>query len=202
MIVLNQISQEENYSHSLFVTYPRTVQITCGVYDNVVDMHNMCVMISQNINKTELTNVYGGKTPWGFFNDKPEFTRFIDYLVDKHKNTNSFFNKQNWYDKKIEFDSWGNEIKKGDSVAMHIHKEYHLILYLTEGAPLILPELKITIQPKIGSYYLFPPYVLHGVDKVEKDEKTRYCLVSNLIEKNDWKKTKWLKEELDAREKK
>jgi hypothetical protein len=43
---------------------------------------------------------------------------------------------------------------------------------------------------------------LHGVDKVEKDEKTRYCLVSNLIEKNDWKKTKWLKEELDAREKK
>jgi len=202
MIVLNQISQNENYSHSLFVTYPRTVQISCGVYDNLVDMHNMCVMISQNINKTELTNVYGGKTPWGFFNDKPEFIRFIDYLVDKHKNTNSFFDKKNWYDKKIEFDSWGNEIKKGDSVMMHIHKEYHLILYLTEGAPLILPELKITIQPKIGSYYLFPPYILHGVDKVEKDEKTRYCLVSNLIEKNDWKKTKWLKEELDAREKK
>ena len=88
MITLDEIKQEENFSHSMVVTYPRTIQISHGVYDNVVDMMNMCTMIAQNLDTTELTNVYGGKTPWGFFNDKPEFTRFIDYVVNKHQNSN------------------------------------------------------------------------------------------------------------------
>jgi len=194
MIILDEIKQEENFSHSIIVTYPRTIQISHGVYDNIVDMMNMCTMIAQNLNATELTNVYGGKTSWGFFNDKPEFKRFIDYVVNKHQNSNPFFNKNNWYDKKISYDSWGNEIKKGDSVVMHTHKDYHLILYLTEGAPLVLPELKITIMPKRGAYYIFPPNVLHGVGKVEEETKTRYCLVSNLIEVPDWQLKKKLKE--------
>jgi hypothetical protein len=202
MITLDEIKQEENFSHSIIVTYPRTVQISHGVYDNVVDMHNMCTMISQNIGKEELTNVYGGKTPWAFFNDKPEFTRFIDYVVNKHQNSNPFFNKQNWCNKNLSFDSWGNEIKKGDSVAMHIHEHHHLILYLTEGAPLILPELKMTIHPKKGHYYIFPPHILHGVDKIEKESNTRYCLVTNIIENADWKRNKLIKEIRDAREKK
>jgi hypothetical protein len=159
-------------------------------------------MISQNLDTSELTNVYGGKTAWGFFNDKPEFTRFIDYVVNKHQNSNQFFNKNNWYNKKISFDSWGNEIKKGDSVQMHSHKDHHLILYLTEGAPLVLPELKMTIYPKKGSYYLFPPNILHGVPKVEEDSKTRYCLVTNIVESSNWKNFKLIKEETDAREKK
>ena len=194
MIILDEIKQEENFSHSIIVTYPRTIQISHGVYDNIVDMMNMCTMIAQNLNATELTNVYGGKTSWGFFNDKPEFKRFIDYVVNKHQNSNPFFNKNNWYDKKISYDSWGNEIKKGDSVVMHTHKDYHLILYLTEGAPLVLPEFKITIMPKRGAYYIFPPNVLHGVGKVEEETKTRYCLVSNLIEVPDWQLKKKLKE--------
>ena len=202
MIILDEIKQEENFSHSIIVTYPRTIQISHGVYDNIVDMMNMCTMIAQNLNATELTNVYGGKTSWGFFNDKPEFKRFIDYVVNKHQNSNPFFNKNNWYDKKISYDSWGNEIKKGDSVVMHTHKDYHLILYLTEGAPLVLPELKMTIMPKRGAYYIFPPNVLHGVGKVEEDSKTRYCLVTNIIEDADWKKNKSIKEITDAREKK
>jgi hypothetical protein len=194
MIILDEIKQEENYSHSLFVTYPRTVQISHGVYDNVVDMHNMCMMISQNLNTTELTNVYGGKTSFGFFNDKSEFTRFIDYVVQKHQTSNPFFEKQNWYNKNISFDSWGNEIKKGDSVKMHTHSHYHLILYLTEGAPLILPELKMSILPKKGHYYIFPPYILHGVDKIEDENKKRYCLVTNIIENPNWKKNKIIEE--------
>jgi hypothetical protein len=202
MIILDEIKQEENFSHSMIVTYPKTIQISHGVYDNVIDMHNMCTMISQNIAKDELTNVYGGKTPWKFFNDKPEFTRFIEYIVSKHQNSNSFFNKQNWYSRNIDFDSWGNELKKGDSVNYHVHKHYHIILYLTEGNPLILPELKMTIMPKRGAYYIFPPNVLHGVPKIEEDGKTRYCLVSNIIEGEDWKKNKLIKEAIDAREKK
>jgi len=199
MIILDEIKQEENYSHNLFVTYPKTIQISHGVYDNVIDMMNMCTMIAQNLDTTELTNVYGGKTPWGFFNNKPEFTRFIDYVFNKHQNSNPFFNKQNWYNKNISFDSWGNEIKKGDSVAMHTHKDHHLILYLTEGAPLILPELKMTIHPKKGHYYIFPPYISHGVPKVEEDGKTRYCLVTNILDNADWKKNKRIKEKLDAK---
>ena len=85
---------------------------------------------------------------------------------------------------------------------MHTHKDNHLILYLTEGAPLILPELKMTIIPKRGSYYIFPPHILHGVPKVEEDSKTRYCLVTNIIETPDWKKNKIIKEASDTREKK
>ena len=202
MITLDEIKQEENFSHSMIVTYPRTIQISHGVYDNVVDMHNMCTMISQNIGKEEITNVYGGKTAWGFFNDKPEFTRFIDYVVQKHQTSNPFFNKQNWYNKNVGFDSWGNEIKKGDSVNMHTHPHHHLILYLTEGTPLVLPELKMTIIPKKGAYYIFPPHILHGVNKVETEGNIRYCLVTNIIENADWKKNKIIKEATDAREKK
>ena len=121
MIIIDEIKEEENIAHSTFVTYPRNVQISHGVYDNVVDMMNMITMISQNISKEELTNVYGGKTKWGFFNDKPEFNRFIEYVVNKHRNTNPFFNKKTRITNKIKFDSWGNELKKGDFVKMHIH---------------------------------------------------------------------------------
>ena len=200
MIILDEIKQEENYSHSLFVTYPKTVQISHGVYDNVIDMHNMCIMISQNIQKKELTNVYGGKTAWNFFNDKPEFVRFIDYVVKKHQISNSFFRKNEY--KNISFDSWGNEIKKGDEVKMHEHQTHHLILYLTEGAPLILPELKMTIQPKRGAYYIFPPNILPGVAKIEEETKTRYCLVANILENPDWEKKRLIQDVIDAREKK
>jgi hypothetical protein len=112
MITIDEIKQEENFSHNMVVTYPRTIQISHGVYDNVVDMMNMCTMIAQNLDTTELTNVYGGKTPWGFFNDKPEFTRFIDYIVNKHQTSNPFFNRNNWYDKKMRYDSWVMKSKK------------------------------------------------------------------------------------------
>jgi hypothetical protein len=84
---------------------------------------------------------------------------------------------------------------------MHTHKHYHLILYLTEGAPLILPELKMTIMPKRGAYYLFPPELLHGVSKVETESKTRYCLVTNIIDGTDWKKNKTINELINKKNK-
>jgi quercetin dioxygenase-like cupin family protein len=84
---------------------------------------------------------------------------------------------------------------------MHTHPHQHLILYLTEGAPLILPELKMTIMPKRGAYYIFPANILHGVAKIEEETKTRYCLVTNIIEGTDWKKNKLIKEATDARDK-
>ena len=48
---------------------------------------------------------------------------------------------------------------------------------------LILPELNIKITPEPGDYYLFPPYIFHGFDPVEEDEK-RYSLIFNIVEKN------------------
>jgi len=156
-----------------------------------MDMMNMITLISQNIaNENELTNVYGGKTDWHFFNDKPEFSRLIDYIVSKHTNSNPFFNKNNWISKKIDFEAWGNELKKGDSVKLHHHVDHHLILYLTDGNPLILPELKIKIFPKRGDYYIFPPFVLHGVEEISEENKKRYCLVANIKEVPNWQLNK------------
>ena len=150
-------------------------------------MMNMTTLISQNITKKEeLTNVYGGKTDWHFFNDKPEFLRFMDYIVLKHGNSNPLFNKENWFNKKIELEVWGNELKKGDLVKMHTHPCSHLILYLTGGNSLILPELKMKIIPKRGDYYIFPSNVLHGVEEIIEENNKRYCLVANIHEKPDW----------------
>jgi hypothetical protein len=42
-----------------------------------------------------------------------------------------------------------------------------------------VPELKITIKPQVGSYYIFEPYILHGVPEVT-DDSTRYNLVANI----------------------
>jgi hypothetical protein len=193
MIILNEIKEENNIAHSTFVTYPRTIQISHGVYDNTVDMMNMITMISQNISKNnELTNVYGGKTDWYFFNETPEFKRFMKYVFTKHRTSNFFFNDGMWYNKTQRYEAWGNELKKDDYVETHFHNCYHLILYLTEGNPLILPELNMKIIPKRGEYYVFPPYVLHGVEKLKKKDFKRYCLVANIHENNNWKLNKVL----------
>lgn len=201
MIEINEIKKEDNIAHSTVVTYPRTIQISHGVYDNVVDMMNMITMISTNISKDkELTNVYGGKTDWHFFNETPEFKRFIEYVVIKHRTTNYFFNEQNWFNKKIRFEAWGNELKKNDYVKMHTHSCHHLILYLTGGNPLILPELNIKIIPKMGEYYIFPPYISHGVNEVEDDDTKRYCLVANIYDDPDWKTNKILNDLANKKE--
>jgi hypothetical protein len=76
---------------------------------------------------------------------------------------------------------------------MHIHNCHHIILYLTEGSPLLVPELKITIKPQVGSYYIFEPYILHGVPEVT-DDSTRYNLVANIKENPDWEVSKKINE--------
>jgi quercetin dioxygenase-like cupin family protein len=128
-------------------------------------------------------------TEWTFFNDTPEFGRFLNYVVKKHQNINPLFTKDKWYTNKPEIQAWGNELVKGEHVKMHTHNCYHIILYLTEGSPLLVPELKITIKPQVGSYYIFEPYILHGVPEVT-DDSTRYNLVVNIKENPDWESSK------------
>jgi quercetin dioxygenase-like cupin family protein len=189
MIIIDPIKDEENFAYSTIVTYPKTTQISHGVYDNVVDMMNMTTMIKTNIVERNITNVKGGKTDWTFFNDKPEFGRFLDYIVKKHQNINPIFTKNKWYTNKPEIQAWGNELVKGEYVKMHTHQCHHVILYLTEGSPLLVPELKITIKPQVGSYYIFEPYILHGVPEVT-DDSIRYNLVANIREIPDWESSK------------
>jgi len=185
MIIIDPIKDEENFTYSTTITYPKTTQISHGVYDNKVDMMNMTTMIKTNIVERNTTNVKGGKTDWNYFNDKPEFQRFLNYIIKKHQNTNPLFNKEKWYANKPQIEAWGNELVKGEHVQLHQHFSYHIILYLTEGSPLIVPELKITIKPQVGSYYIFEPYILHGVPKVT-DDTNRYNLVANIKEIPDW----------------
>ena len=185
MIIIDPIKEEENFTYNTIITYPKTTQISHGVYDSVVDMMNMITMIKTNIKDRNKTNVIGGMTDWTFFNNTPEFGRFLNYIIKKHQNTNPIFTKEKWYTSKPDIQAWGNELVKGEFVKMHTHSSYHIILYLTEGSPLVVPELKITIKPQIGSYYIFEPNILHGVPEVT-DDSTRYNLVANIIENPDW----------------
>jgi|9_EtaG_2_1085328.scaffolds.fasta_scaffold03680_5 hypothetical protein len=168
------------HSHSLVITYPRTVLITHGNYPYMDHIHNLLIQIKNNISEKNsyASNVKGGKTNWNHFVDNELTTKFINYCINKHVQTNpQLF--QYFYERKTIRNAWGNELKKGDYVKQHIHFGYHCILYLTEGAPLLLPELNIKLFPKPGDYYFFPPYILHGVEE-SKSEENRYCLVMNI----------------------
>ena len=168
-------------TRTLVVTYPRTIEILSGVYDNIADIENFKIQIKNNIdNKISYkTNVKGGMPDWRFFVDKDIFKRFLDFVIDQNKNLNSKL-FENFYETKSIRDAWGNALKKGDSVDLHKHPCYHGILYLTEGNPLILPELDIEINPTVGSYYIFPPEVLHYVNE-QKNESIRYNLIFNIF---------------------
>jgi hypothetical protein len=177
-------------TQSLLVSYPRTVQITFGTFPYVDDIHNMILEVKKNITEKDSysTNVKGGKTDWFTFVDHPFTKKFFTYCINQHQVSHpDLF--QYFLEKKEITEGWGNEIKKGDYVRSHIHSSYHCIFYLTEGNPLILPELNIKIIPKPGDYYFFPPFILHHVDVSESD-KNRYNIIYNINIKNNWEKEK------------
>ena len=190
MIKFKKPDIAESHSHSLTITYPRVVQITCGHYPVVEDHHNFIMEIKKNISEKDsyASNVKGGKTPWNAFLQNPLFVKFINYLINKHQlsNPNTF---KYFYERKTIVDAWGNELKKGDYVQLHDHRAEHGILYLTEGNPLVLPELNIEIDPKPGDYYIFPPCVQHYVLPQEV-ENYRYTLVFNIQNEPKWEKNK------------
>lgn len=190
MINIKNTDTRIRRSSSLVMTYPRTVQITCGHYPEPADIHNFIMEIKKNISEemSYATNVKGGMTEYTYFIGHPLFNKFITYII----NTNQMANPdlfQHFFDRKIVINAWGNEIDKNDYVASHDHPCYHGILYLTKGNPLILPELDIEIHPQPGDYYVFPPCILHHVNKQETEE-TRYNLIFNITDNTNWKKQK------------
>ena len=164
---------------SLNISYPRTVSIIFGHYPYPNRVHNMILEIKNNIDPEmdNYTAVKGRMTNWKHFITNDLFKDFFTFVINKHQTTHPEVFKF-FLERSIIIDAWGNEIRKGDSIDVHDHRQYHAILYLTDGVDLILPELNIKITPKAGDYYIFPPMIAHGFDK-STDEKNRYSLVCN-----------------------
>jgi hypothetical protein len=173
----NPLAEEKN---SLFITYPRTVNIIFGHYPYPDLIHNFMMDVKNNLNpKMEnYTNVKGGMTDWNYFVNKSNFINFMTFLINKHQTTHADI-FEHFLEKNTIENAWGNEIKKGDSLDYHVHRSLHGILYLTKGCDLILPELNLKINPEPGDYYIFPPYILHGFD-TSQEEKNRYSLIFNI----------------------
>tara|TARA_R100001594_G_scaffold7647_1_gene20527 strand:- start:4724 stop:5350 length:627 start_codon:yes stop_codon:yes gene_type:complete len=180
-------------SNSLVLTYPRKVQVTCGTYPVIEDIHNFKIFIKNNIDENESygSNVKSTKTSWKFFRDHPLFLKFLNHLINLHQTTNSDVFEY-FYERHYIRDAWGIMMKKGDYVDKHCHPQNHGILYLTDGgSPLIVPELGIKITPKAGDYYVFPPFIYHYVP-AHTEDTPRFNVVFNLDEKLDWDKQKRL----------
>jgi hypothetical protein len=185
--VINFINKNDKLNenrNSLNVSYIRTVNIIYGNYPYPEIIHKFIMDIKNNLNPEmkNYTNVKGGMTDWNYFIDKPEFLKFLTFIINKHQFTHPNIFKY-FLEKNTIKDAWGNEIKKGDRLNYHFHPHLHGVLYLTKGCDLILPELNIKITPEPGDYYIFPPQILHGFDKSE-EEKNRYSLIFNMAENN------------------
>tara|TARA_R100001509_G_scaffold132729_1_gene86254 strand:- start:6145 stop:6741 length:597 start_codon:yes stop_codon:yes gene_type:complete len=191
MIKFNNKDKLNPTNNSLYVSYLRNVQISCGTYPYPEDIHNLIIEIKNNLSQKleKATNVYGGMTDWEFFNNHPIFLKFLTWFINTHQISNHEL--KNFHEFKFLKEAWGNELKKGHSVQIHDHFDYHGILYLTKGSPLIVPELNLTILPEPGDYYFFPPNIKHYVPEVQTDE-TRYSVVFNIALKLDWDKKKRL----------
>lgn len=194
------INKDSSFSHtqSIVITYPRTVSITFGNFPFPDLVHNLILEIKEKVTKKDsyASNVKGGKTDWECFRNHSITTKFINYCINLHQNSNPELFKY-FYEKKNISNAWGNEIKKGDWVQSHVHSCYHGILYLTEGNPLVLPELNLKIKPKPGDYYFFPPFIKHHVD-VNENKENRYNLILNIEEKTNWDKQKRLFEKFKS----
>jgi len=177
--LINKNNKLNETKNSLNITYPRTINIIYGHYPYPNKVHNMILEIKNNLDPKmdNYTAVKGEMTNWKYFIDKDSFKDFFTFVINKHQSTHpnifAYF-----LERSCVIDAWGNEVKKNDSIDFHDHRYYHAILYLTDGADLILPELNISITPRAGDYYIFPPMVLHGLDK-HKDDFTRYSLICN-----------------------
>ena len=184
--LLNKNDKLNECKNTLNITYPRNIQLIYGNFPYPEKLNEFIIKIRSNLNPElkNYTNVKGGMTDWEYFIDQPEFNNFIHYIINKHQATNpdlfSYFLERRSFR-----DAWGNELKKGDSIEYHAHPCHHGILYLTKGSDLILPELNLRITPEPGDYYIFPPEILHGVEKTT-EENIRYSLIFNIIDNHNF----------------
>lgn len=189
---ITSVDQIQTYATT--ITYPRTVSIFHGHYPEKHTLHNLILEIDNQLKNTKeeyTTNIYGDKTDFNSFNDNKDFLHFIKYVqkqIIMHPNGSVFHAFWDRY----ELESWAVKIKKQDYIRYHNHPCWHCILYLSDGVDLHLPELNISITPKIGDWYVLPSNILHGAEK-SNNEKCRYSLICNFRDKGDWKRLNEIK---------
>ena len=124
------------------------------------------------------TNVKGKMTDWHYF----------DYNVIFHRILTNGFNILKEL-RKIDFlhslklaESWGIKIEKGDYTVTHDHTQSYCsgILYLNDSDNLLeFPELDFILKPKLGTFLLFSPTLLHGT-KQNKSDEPKYAIPFNM----------------------
>jgi hypothetical protein len=189
----NKFISEKTIS-SFSITYPRTVTLIHGNYSKQHILHNLKIKIKNNLSKktSNFTYVRGGMTDWEFFIHDIDFSKFFTEIIDKHRH---ILAPDLLLDKELKvIDAWGNCLNKGDHVALHTHNSHHGILYLTEGTPLIFPELEMKFTPKPGDWILAPPGLFHGTDPIES-EKERINVVFNFNFHDQFRRINELKSE-------
>jgi quercetin dioxygenase-like cupin family protein len=123
-----------------------------------------------------MTYVRGDMTDWRDFIHDRDFAQFFTKTMNEIK---PIFAPHNPLDKELEvINAWGNCLAKGNVVDVHMHHNWHGILYLTEGAPLHFPDMNMTFTPKPGHWLISPPHIRHGTEEIQED-KERVCVVFN-----------------------
>ena len=84
---LNKNDPLSEHKNSLNITYPRSVNIIFGNYPYPDAIHNFMIDIKCNLDPAmeNYSNVKGGMTDWNYFVGKPEFNKFMTFLINKHQ---------------------------------------------------------------------------------------------------------------------
>ena len=194
-IELLETSPTIHTSNSLVITYPKQAHITFGNYPYPDQIENIKTEIRNNLTLEDATYVRGKMTDWSYFINNPLTTKFLNYCINAHQMTNPELFRY-FYEKQVVLNMWGNELSKGHRIDQHQHNAFHGILYLTEGNPLMLPQLRIKITPQPGDYYFFPPGIEHHMDEITEDKK-RYSIIMNIVPNTSlekWDKSKRIRD--------
>lgn len=171
------------YSYTLKeVPYTTLTKIHDFVFDDEVALKYFEKKIKDNVGPNDYkTNVKGQMTSWTLFIKDPEFEIFIREvfypMIFKHigilvgKNENEILIK----------DSWGNILRKGESVERHHHRDsyYSTIIYFDDIAPL---QTDIgPIETRRGKVITLDGFLHHWVNPVPRE---RINLVFNWSSKS------------------
>ena len=121
------------------------------------------------------TNVKGKMTDWNFFRGDKKFIdimlKFLDYL-DRNNTAK---------ERSILHEAWGVKEGFGDYTQAHDHLPCYLSgsIYLhSHSQKLYFPEIKKELEPKKGTFVLFPSFLKHYTTRNDTD-KNKYALAFN-----------------------
>tara|TARA_R100001369_G_scaffold42971_1_gene69207 strand:- start:2780 stop:3325 length:546 start_codon:yes stop_codon:yes gene_type:complete len=152
------------------IVYPTLTKIHEFTYKDEVALKYFEDKVRKNIGPNDYkTNVKGQMTSWILFNKDPEFELFIKEvfypLIFKHKGILTGEKE----DQILIKDSWGNILKKGESVQRHHHRDsyYSTVIYFDNIAPL---QTDIgPIETWRGKVITLDGFLYHWVNPVPKE---------------------------------